>query len=328
MDYSTNQTLKRNLEQIDLWQNDVFMFTDEALNMRASEPIDELRGKPIKYEDAYGREHTTLLFDFEGRLVYHDLEFYTVDMFKNQSRNAFKKYRGTRYTWQQTIELTAYQRALDTFGKDSFDVRKRWISITSGHGCHAKGTKVLMFNGNNKNVEDIKVGDKLMGDDNTPRDVLSLARGREQMYRIRYSDNSYSDVNLNHTLALVRTQTKGKNKAGELVRVKLCDYLKWSEEKKRVHTFYRRSIELPKKDLLIDPYLLGLWLGDGDKNSGRISNIDTEIKEYLRKIGVGKEYIDKRTGCWNATVIGMKPKLRKIEIRTISRAFRYRRKFR
>jgi hypothetical protein len=129
-----NPTLQKNLEQIDLWQKDVFMFTDEALNMRPSEPIDELKGKPITYKDGYGREHTTILFDFDGRLVYHDLEFYKVSMFKNQNRKAFKRYRGTRYTWQQTIELTAYQRALDTFGKDSFDVRARWISITSGHG--------------------------------------------------------------------------------------------------------------------------------------------------------------------------------------------------
>mgnify|MGYP003587763647 CR=1 FL=1 len=38
-------------------------------------------------------------------------------------------------------------------------------------GCHLKGTKVLMYDGSIKNVEDIKVGDTLMGDDNTPRKV-------------------------------------------------------------------------------------------------------------------------------------------------------------
>ena len=48
--------------------------------------------------------------------------------------------------------------------------------------CLGKGTKVLMYDGSLKKVEDIEVGDLLMGDDSTPRTVLSLARGREKMY--------------------------------------------------------------------------------------------------------------------------------------------------
>lgn len=129
-----SDTAENNLKQIESWSHDVFLFSEEALNMRASEPIDELRGKAITYKDAFGTERSTILFDIDGRLVYHDLKFYTIDMFKHQSKGAFKKYQGTRFTWQQTVELEAYQRALDTFGKDSFDATKRWISIRSGHG--------------------------------------------------------------------------------------------------------------------------------------------------------------------------------------------------
>lgn len=116
------------------WSRDVFLFADQNLNMRPAEPIDELKGKAIKYKDAYGREQTTLLFDIDGRLVYHELKFYTKDMFKNQDRGTFKRYKGTRYTWQQTVALEAYNRAVNTFDKDSFDMVKRWISIRSGHG--------------------------------------------------------------------------------------------------------------------------------------------------------------------------------------------------
>ncbi len=46
-------------------------------------------------------------------------------------------------------------------------------------------TKVLMFDGTLKNVEDVAVGDKLMGDDSTPRNVLSITSGKEQMYWVR-----------------------------------------------------------------------------------------------------------------------------------------------
>ena len=41
-----------------------------------------------------------------------------------------------------------------------------------------------MYDGSIKKVEDIVVGDKVMGDDSTPRNVLSLARGREMMYKL------------------------------------------------------------------------------------------------------------------------------------------------
>ena len=40
--------------------------------------------------------------------------------------------------------------------------------------CLGKGTKVLMFDGTLKKVEDVMVGDRLMGDDSTPRNVLSF----------------------------------------------------------------------------------------------------------------------------------------------------------
>lgn len=44
------------------------------------------------------------------------------------------------------------------------------------------------------------------------------------------------------------------------------------------------AIELPEKDLLIDPYLFGLWLGDGHKDSGRITIGKEDQKELLSNI--------------------------------------------
>lgn len=129
-----NPTVKANLDQIEKWGMDVFLFAEETMGMRASEPIDELRGKAIKYRDGFGREQTTVLFDLDGKLVYHDLAFYTREMFKNQGQGTFGRYKGKRYTWQQTVALEAYNRALNTFDKDSFDMASRWITIKSGHG--------------------------------------------------------------------------------------------------------------------------------------------------------------------------------------------------
>ena len=55
----------------------------------------------------------------------------------------------------------------------------------SGCGkCLAKGTQILMHDLSSKAVEDVVVGDLLMGPDGTPRYVESLARGQETMYHV------------------------------------------------------------------------------------------------------------------------------------------------
>ena len=54
-----------------------------------------------------------------------------------------------------------------------------------GEGKSAiKGSKVIMYDGTVKNVEDIVVGDQLMGDDNTPRNVLGLGNGKEELWDV------------------------------------------------------------------------------------------------------------------------------------------------
>lgn len=125
---------REELAIIETWQRNVFLFVDEALGMKPAEPIDSLRGAAIPYTDAAGEQRQAVLFDYEGRLVYRDLSFYRIGMFKNQDKESFKQYNGTRLTWQQTLTMTAYQRALDTFDQDSYAAFLRYISIVSGHG--------------------------------------------------------------------------------------------------------------------------------------------------------------------------------------------------
>lgn len=137
-------SLEKDFEVLKTWAKDVFLFGREALNMQPAEPVDELRGVPIAYQDAYGVTRTTKLFDADGNLIYHDLNFYKSHMFKNQTREAFKKYNGTCFTWQQTVKLEAYNRALGTFGKDSYDATKRRISSRSGHGVGKTATTAVI----------------------------------------------------------------------------------------------------------------------------------------------------------------------------------------
>jgi hypothetical protein len=59
-----------------------------------------------------------------------------------------------------------------------------------------------------------------------------------------------------------------------------------------IYIEYTKSILGEKKELLIDPYLLGLWLGDGYSSSGRIVAHKNDYEFYKTKIDIEHERID------------------------------------
>ena len=77
------------------------------------------------------------------------------------------------------------------------------LEVPCGRGkCLGKNTPILMYDGTIKLVQDICAGDVIMGDDSTPRNVLSIARGRETMYRVKETNGPGYVVNESHILSL------------------------------------------------------------------------------------------------------------------------------
>lgn len=156
------------------------------------------------------------------------------------------------------------------------------IAARPGMGkCLGKGTKVLMFDGTLKKVEDVRFGDLLMGDDSTPRKVLSIARGRERMYWIRQNKGMDYRVNESHILSLKRSRSEYCHKNGDVLNISVKDYLKKSDKFKSNYKGYKVAVEFSEKKLPIDPYFIGLWLGDGDTNTARITTEDAEVLNAL-----------------------------------------------
>jgi replicative DNA helicase len=169
---------------------------------------------------------------------------------------------------------------------------------TKNGKCHGKGTKILMFDGSVKAVEDINVGEKLMGDDSTPRVVLSTTVGFGKIYKV--TPNKCGEAftcNEDHILCLKRTMTKKNRKdgrkpdrlAGTIVEISLKDYLQQSKTRKHILKCYQVPVEFPEKKIEIPAYILGVWLGDGSSNSAEFTSADdgiiSEIKKYANKNG-------------------------------------------
>jgi superfamily II DNA or RNA helicase len=79
------------------------------------------------------------------------------------------------------------------------------LEVPCGRGkCLAKNTPVMMYDGSIQYVQKIKVGDMVMGDDLTPRKVLSLAKGWDEMYQVNETGTSRQyTVNKSHILSLL-----------------------------------------------------------------------------------------------------------------------------
>ena len=66
--------------------------------------------------------------------------------------------------------------------------------------CMSADTLVVMYDGALKKIQDIEVGDKVMGVDSTPRTVLQLHKGVAPMYKVRQSKGMTYEVNEGHLL--------------------------------------------------------------------------------------------------------------------------------
>jgi len=149
----------------------------------------------------------------------------------------------------------------------------KYVILELPVGCHEKGTLILMYNGSLQKVEDIQVGDLVMGPDSTPRKVYTLHQGTDDMYKISPKKGDDFVVNANHVLSLKSTPS-GKHYPSsetgqEIKNISINDYLKKSNHFKRSYLLYKtNAINFGiTQNLPCPPYLLGLYLGGDIKTS-------------------------------------------------------------
>ena len=81
-------------------------------------------------------------------------------------------------------------------------------SIYKIMGCFEKDTKILLWNTQIKNIQDIKVGDILVGSDGTKRIVKETFSGKDKLYTVIQNNGESYVVNSKHELLLKPTYYK------------------------------------------------------------------------------------------------------------------------
>lgn len=173
------------------------------------------------------------------------------------------------------------------------------ILVTGGRGCEHPDTPIMMADLTIRPIKDIKVGESVMGDDGTPRLVLDRIEGTGKLYKVKQKNAEDYIVNDTHILSLKKTPScmlpYGETKSGALGHpngrypkygeysdIPIEEFLSKSRRFKSNFKGYKsKSIPYEERGVLIEPYLLGLWLGDGTAMAPRITNADEEIKAWL-----------------------------------------------
>ena len=156
--------------------------------------------------------------------------------------------------------------------------------------CFGIDTPVLMHDGTVKPVQGVKEGDLVMGPDSLPRKATGCISGEDDMYEIVPNYHGMPWVcNSEHVLHLVRTND-GTGLAGTTVDITVREYLLKSRTFKHVHKMYRSPVDFPGTELPVDPYIYGVWLGDGTVGALEITNSDKEawsaMASWSSKVGL------------------------------------------
>lgn len=206
------------------------------------------------------------------------------------------------------------------------------IPIFKIGGCFSAQTPILMWDGSIKRADEIDSGDKLIGDDGFVRTVLELTSGQDQMYTVKQKRGADYTVNSQHILTVAPTGHLTVSSFGSIYKVKWFDpdtkrmKTKNFEQKSEADVF-RDSLppnvlfditisdflSLPKstqeslkgikssgvnwvyRDVKIDPYLLGMWLGDGYSNGKEFASNDHELISYWKSWAKNNDAIVNKT---------------------------------
>lgn len=148
-------------------------------------------------------------------------------------------------------------------------------------GCQPLTQKIVTSNGWTT-MGQIKVGDKVIGRDGLPTEVIGIyPKGEKDTYKIKTTDGRSTVCCLDH---LWYTQTKEEKSKKQQGKVRPTKDIIFDLEKGIKHFLpINETVYFDNKDLPISPYTLGVLLGDGCSESThiRFTSADDEIVERV-----------------------------------------------
>lgn len=197
-------------------------------------------------------------------------------------------------TWQAEF-LAEWGREIRKRGFNGVDpVMPVAFTTTSGHGigkAHSLDT-VIDTPAGQRRWGDLSVGDYVFGSDGLPTRIAATRPYQSiPMYRVMFDDGSSTEVSGGHlwnvrgrqerrrglhtwrTMSTEDILAAGVMRANGIARAK-----QWEIPQ-------QGAAQYEAQDIGIDPYVLGLWLGDGGRNNASITSNDLCVVERIEERG-------------------------------------------
>jgi hypothetical protein len=193
----------------------------------------------------------------------------------------------------QPFEMFPFQeRLMQSFQNNRFNIAM--LSRQSGKSLQLT-TPIPTPNGWTT-MGDITVGDKIFSPTGKIVPVISKTETmyEHDCYEITFDNSEKITADAGHLWEVNSSYWSTGKKV--ITTEEICGIYEKKTDNKRgkgvqgsLYIETSKSIELPSKDLKIDPYLLGLWLGDGYSHTGKIVAHKDDYNYYKTKIEVETE---------------------------------------
>lgn len=172
-----------------------------------------------------------------------------------------------------------YYTLLDKFAHG--EIKKMIVQIPPQHGKEISDNQIVATTKGIKKHGDLIVGDYVFGRDGTPVKVLWVSEKTRSEYVVSFSDGAKIECHGNHEWTVYN---RFRQKEETIETKHMASSTIYNGDGKR-GSRYKYQVDsnvcvmFDSRNVDLDPYVLGAWLGDGDSSCGiiHIGNNDVEI---------------------------------------------------
>lgn len=172
-----------------------------------------------------------------------------------------------------------YYTLLDKFAHG--EIKKMIVQMPPQHGKEISDNQIVATPKGLKKHGDLIVGDYVFGRDGTPVKVLWVSEKTRSEYVVSFSDGAKIECHGNHEWTVYN---RFRQKEETIETKHMASSTIYNGDGKRgsrykYHVDSNVCVMFDSRNVDLDPYVLGAWLGDGDSSCGiiHIGNNDVEI---------------------------------------------------
>jgi len=173
---------------------------------------------------------------------------------------------GLTYPWDAMTKMTYGMHLNQVIG----------IGAAPGAGKGLAHGQVVLTNSGEKYIEDVKLNDTLRGTSGTTKVIGVYPQGIKDIYRVSFTDGTHLDVDDTHLWTMRHT----KGHVVTLNTLELKERHREGKDNKRIFSLPEyEAVDFTEKELEVDPYVLGVWLGDGSTGDSRVNCPQGKIED-------------------------------------------------